>query len=183
MPSPRQMLWNWNTVDACFISSSWRVTSSAMFAGSCIGAVLLVVALELLRRAVKEYDALLVRQHRARLAGRAPATAPAAAGQQPKAASSLSSEELVAATVEEPGFRPNVFQQAVRAFLHMLQFAVAYFVMLSVPPSPQPRVVPVLSELTGLYRLAMYYNGYIIICIFIGAFLGAFLFQWEKIGG
>ena len=28
----------------------------------------------------------------------------------------------------------------------------------------------------------MYYNGYIIICIFIGAFLGAFVFQWEVIG-
>jgi hypothetical protein len=29
--------------------------------------------------------------------------------------------------------------------------------------------------------LAMYYNGYIIICIFIGAFLGSFLFQWEQL--
>jgi solute carrier family 31 (copper transporter), member 1 len=28
----------------------------------------------------------------------------------------------------------------------------------------------------------MYYNGYIIICIFIGAFLGAFVFQWETLG-
>lgn len=41
----------------------------------------------------------------------------------------------------------------------MLQFAVAYFVML----------------------LAMYYNGYLIICIFIGAFLGYFIFSWESI--
>lgn len=31
-------------------------------------------------------------------------------------------------------------------------------------------------------RLAMYYNGYIIICIFIGAFVGAFVFQWEVLG-
>jgi len=31
-------------------------------------------------------------------------------------------------------------------------------------------------------RLAMYYNGYIIICIFIGAYLGALVFQWETIG-
>lgn len=41
----------------------------------------------------------------------------------------------------------------------MLQFAVAYFIML----------------------LAMYYNGYIIISIIIGAFLGAFIFSWEGI--
>lgn len=29
----------------------------------------------------------------------------------------------------------------------------------------------------------MYYNGYIIICIFIGAFLGSFVFQWEMLRG
>jgi copper transporter 1 len=28
----------------------------------------------------------------------------------------------------------------------------------------------------------MYYNGYIIICIFIGAYLGSFVFHWETIG-
>jgi hypothetical protein len=28
----------------------------------------------------------------------------------------------------------------------------------------------------------MYYNGYIIICIFIGSFIGAFIFQWETLG-
>ena len=28
----------------------------------------------------------------------------------------------------------------------------------------------------------MYYNGYIIICIFIGAYLGSFVFQWEVLG-
>lgn len=141
------MLWNWNTIDACFISSSWHVTSSAMFAGSCIGTVLLVVALEFLRRAVKEYDALLIHQHRASLAGRAPtantnlpnaAASPAdptaAAAAAASAPASPSREALVPGTVDDPGFRPNVLQQAIRAFLHTLQFAVAYFVMLSAPP-------------------------------------------------
>jgi len=28
--------------------------------------------------------------------------------------------------------------------------------------------------------LAMYFNGYIIICILIGAFLGAFVFGWHS---
>ncbi len=28
----------------------------------------------------------------------------------------------------------------------------------------------------------MYYNGYIIISIFIGAFLGGFVYQWETLG-
>lgn len=56
-------------------------------------------------------------------------------------------------------YKPTIVQQAVRALIHMLQFAVAYFIML----------------------LAMYYNGYIIICIIIGAFLGFFLCSWEGI--
>lgn len=56
-------------------------------------------------------------------------------------------------------FRPNFFQQMIRAGLHMVQFGVAYFIML----------------------LAMYYNGYIIICILIGAFIGSFIFSWEPV--
>ena len=42
----------------------------------------------------------------------------------------------------------------------MLEFGVAYFIML----------------------LVMYYNGYIIICILVGAFLEAFIFSWDSIG-
>lgn len=57
-------------------------------------------------------------------------------------------------------FRPNVWQQLVRAVFHCAQFTVAYFIML----------------------LAMYYNGYIIISIIIGAFLGSFACSWEAIG-
>ena len=53
--------------------------------------------------------------------------------------------------------RPTLLQQMVRAVLHMLQFGVAYFVML----------------------LAMYYNGYFIICILLGALIGAFAFSWD----
>lgn len=67
------------------------------------------------------------------------------------------------ATGESKGMvmiRPTLIQQLIRAGLHMITFAVAYFVML----------------------LAMYYNGYFIICILIGAFIGAFIFSWETVG-
>src|ERR1700679_2420036 len=57
------MLWNWYTIDACFLSSSWHITSHGMLAGSCIGVICLVLLLEFLRRSVKEYDRFLVRQH------------------------------------------------------------------------------------------------------------------------
>jgi copper transporter 1 len=147
-----------------------------MFAGSCIGVILLVIALEFLRRVAREYDSFLVRDaqqksqyqlqsqfHEPNLAtsvvgssssadhGKAPASTTTVAGAAAAAAQGSG---------EGTGVRPTLAQQVIRAFLHMLQFAVAYFVML----------------------LAMYFNGYIIICIFIGAFLGSFIFSWEVLG-
>ncbi|KAJ4303585.1 Copper Transporter integral membrane protein that functions in high affinity copper transport [Kalmusia sp. IMI 367209] len=148
------MLWNWNTVDSCFISSSWHVTSKGMFAGSCIGVILLVLSLELLRRAGKEYDRYILVQYTRTKAGLGTEPSPSSTDAVNKNAANATTRSVSTQT----SFRPNVLQQAIRALLHMLQFAVAYFVML----------------------LAMYYNGYIIICIFIGAFLGYFIFGWES---
>lgn len=150
------MLWNWYTVDSCFISRSWHITSRGMFAGSCIGVILLVVLLEFLRRAGKEYDRYIIAQY-----SRSLATTPQSSSSStndhaktPVATPSAAHCSPVAASI----FRPNVLQQGIRALLHMCQFAVAYFVML----------------------LAMYYNGYFIICIFIGAYIGYFVFGWES---
>ncbi|KAJ5986730.1 hypothetical protein N7451_011095 [Penicillium sp. IBT 35674x] len=137
------MLWNWNTVDSCFIAESWHITSKGMFAGSCIGVIFLVISLEFLRRLGKEYDRFLLRQHELHSAN----------------AEAESSAEAFCPKGRSLAFTPSVIQQSVRALLHMAQFAVAYIVML----------------------LAMYFNGYIIICIFIGAYIGSFIFSWESI--
>ncbi|ROT41765.1 Ctr copper transporter [Sodiomyces alkalinus F11] len=153
------MLWNWNTIDSCFIARSWRITSAGMFAGSCIGVILLVMCLELLRRSGKEYDRYLIRSHAAKYAAARPGSPGADDGG--KVSSAEGGRPVSCAMQPVPGFRPSVMQQAIRALLHMLQFAVAYFVML----------------------LAMYYNGYFIICIFIGAYLGSLFFHWETMGG
>lgn len=59
------MLWNWYTVDSCFISSTWHITSKGKFAGSCIGVICLVVVLEALRRMQREYDRFLIKQAQA----------------------------------------------------------------------------------------------------------------------
>jgi copper transporter 1 len=143
-----------------FISSSWHITSNGMFAGSCIGVLLLVVALEALRRASREYDAHIARSHQRKITSSQPSTAAASrleeANDPTKVSSTQSSTPLLQPQMT---FTPNIFQQLVRAFLHMAQFAVAYIVML----------------------LAMYYNGYMIICIFLGAFVGAFVFSWHSL--
>ncbi|THZ22364.1 Ctr-domain-containing protein [Aureobasidium pullulans] len=159
------MMWNWNTIDACFISESWHITSNGMFAGSCIGVILLVMVLELLRRLAREHDRMILAHHR-RLIASTTNENPANECACPttvstsKAASTATASAL-ATGLKTRAFKPTLPQQMVRALLHCLQFAVAYFIML----------------------LAMYYNGYLIICIFIGAYLGFFVFGWEKLGG
>ncbi|GAB0144808.1 hypothetical protein EsHS_00005265 [Epichloe bromicola] len=165
------MLFNLNTIDACFLSSQWRITSSAMFAGSCIGVFLLTLSLEFLRRSIKEYDRYLIRQHvsKCQAVSVSVAVSPAAAG---AGSSTPTTDSLHGGAAKTPAtaitspsrgavppFRPSVLQQAVRAFLHMLAFFVGYILML----------------------LAMYYNGYLLLCIFLGAFFGAFIFQWEAL--
>ncbi|RAR02222.1 ctr copper transporter [Stemphylium lycopersici] len=131
------MLWNWNVIDTCFISESWHVTSRGMFAGSCIGVILLVILLEFLRRAAKEYDGYIVMQHSKTLVSN---TAPSSASSS-----------------DGNGTNKNPATTAL-ATSSMAGGAVAYFVML----------------------LAMYYNGYFIVCIFIGAYIGYFIFGWES---
>ncbi|KAL2000683.1 hypothetical protein VTN02DRAFT_2765 [Thermoascus thermophilus] len=152
-----------------FISKHWHITSHGMFGGSCIGVICLVVVLEFLRRVAREYDAYIVRRARVRRQIAAASAAALAAGSSsgsgdgtPPSKKDEGAHPALFATaggVDHGPVRPTLLEQLVRAVLHMAQFAVAYFVML----------------------LAMYYNGYIIICIFIGAFLGAFFFSWEPI--
>jgi copper transporter 1 len=136
-----------------------------MFAGACVGVILLTMSLEFFRRSVKEYDRYLVRTHTRSRESKAPGS-----------------------PVPMAGFRPSIFQQGVRALLHMVQFAVAYFIMLYVysPLCSGGNVWTKYRELLLTHdhrRLAMYYNGYIIICIFLGAYLGSFVFHWETMGG
>lgn len=164
------MVWNWYTVDACFISSTWRVTSKGMFAGSCIGVICLVISLDFLRRLQREYDLYVAHQlqyqhvhassdsvdakneNDARFSGKG----------VPKSAISIIPHlnPWSRSKARGRGSRPGAFQQFVRALIHTLQFAVAYFIML----------------------LAMYFNGYVIICILIGAFLGSYVFSREIMG-
>ncbi|KAI1205587.1 Ctr-domain-containing protein [Annulohypoxylon truncatum] len=152
------MLWNWETIDACFLSESWQIKSRGAFAGLCIGIVFLVILLEFLRRAAKVYDRYLLRQHMRKTSALA---ATVVNGSSETAHGALIAKENAATTLASAvPFRPNVFQQAVRALFHTLHFALAYWIML----------------------LAMYYNGYIIVCIMIGAFIGFFALQWESIG-
>jgi len=142
------MLWNWNIVDSCFISSSWHIKNNAMFAASCIGAALLVVCLEFLRRVGHEYDAYLLRQFQRQLRHQQAALANAIPANCCDGVPSLG--------LQYATFRASGLQQLTRAIIHGITLGVAYLVML----------------------LVMYYNGYIFISIILGAILGKFLCDW-----
>lgn len=180
------MLWNWYTIDSCFLARSWHNTTPGMFAGSCIGVVLFTMTLELLRRTAKEYDRYLVRKH-ASAATAASMVPPKDSNNETTMASPTSTRQ---GALQASGFRPTAWEQAIRALLHMVQFAVAYFVMLYVLVLCCTLTDLKLVNLTILHdhpansddRLAMYFNGYIIISIFVGAYIGAFIFHWEPLG-
>ncbi|KAI1827848.1 Ctr-domain-containing protein [Xylaria intraflava] len=158
-PCKISMLWNWNTVDACFLSEKWQVRSEGGFAALCIGVIFIVMLLELLRHAAKQYDLYLIDQKKKQAALAAQNENPPNASASPTAGPKEQEVVTQAPVTASTPFRPVIYQQAIRALLHTLQFATAYWIML----------------------LAMYYNGYIIICIFIGAFIGSFIFQWERL--
>ncbi|KAI9812681.1 MAG: Copper Transporter integral membrane protein that functions in high affinity copper transport [Phylliscum demangeonii] len=150
------MLWNWYTVDSCFLAESWHVRSSGAFAGSCIGVIFLVISLEFLRRTQREFDRYLHRRNASRRQVMLDSAAsPTSEEDGPKGMPVIRVRALKWRTMADTQL--NLWQHTIRSFLYMMQFAVAYFVML----------------------LAMYYNGYFIICIIIGAFLGALIFQWD----
>ncbi|CAG9949178.1 unnamed protein product [Clonostachys rosea f. rosea IK726] len=112
------MLWNWYTVDACFLSSTWHIENNAMFAASCIGVVLLVVVLELLRRLGKEYDNLILRHFQRHVAAQTSSPSDACCSASP-----VPSHRMVT-------FRASPLQQLVRAVIYGVTFGVAYIVML-----------------------------------------------------
>ncbi|MCJ1316015.1 Copper Transporter integral membrane protein that functions in high affinity copper transport [Xylographa vitiligo] len=165
------MLWNWYTLDACFLASTWHITSAGMFAGSCLGVVCLVLVHEVLRRVQRDYDRHITRSVLARQSCHPASSAKDSDCETPPAGDEDVREKGDAVRTRRLGAwlglkrgtgpaRVGMGQRLARAGLHTLQFAAAYAVML----------------------LAMYYNGYILICILAGAFLGAVLFGGD-VGG
>jgi copper transporter 1 len=132
------------TSSSGFISDTWQVTSGGMFAGSCIGVISLVISLEFLRRVQREYDGWIARKDRKMIADynrRHDLDASSGSSvQNSNGKGPIVSTPPVTASVSAPPRvdRPTLLQrQVIRSLLHMVQFGVAYFIML----------------------LAMYFNG------------------------
>lgn len=120
-----------------------------MFAASCVGAALLVVALEFLRRLSSEWDAFLLRQFQRQLRIQQGALAGASA-------SNCCDGPVATLGTRYATFRATSLQQLVRATIHGITLGVAYLLML----------------------IVMSFNGFIFISVILGAILGKFLCDW-----
>ncbi|WPK25794.1 hypothetical protein PUMCH_003125 [Australozyma saopauloensis] len=154
------MLWNWYTIDSCFIARSWHVKSKGAFAGSCVGVFFLVVVSQWLHRFAREYDAALmsskVRQYGDEdTKNDSVSTARSANGNPMLAAFS---HKWFVTPKSLGGIYATPFEHLVRCVLFTLEWGLSYMIML----------------------LFMYYNGYIIISCILGAFFGRLFFTYNE---
>ena len=153
------MLWNWYTIDACFISKSWHVTTRGKFAGTCIGVFVWVVALLLLQRAHREFDRYIYRQWLISNSSVSRVDSPIAESDACPSKRGFMAGAMSFGTSTK--FRPNLWQQLVRAIMYTVEFGAGYLLML----------------------MAMYYNGYILITMWLGALIGYFFIAGDTCGG
>ncbi|KAF5551774.1 copper transport ctr4 [Fusarium napiforme] len=186
------MLWNWNTIGTCFISEGWYISSAALFALTCFGAFGVALLFEFIRRVSRELDRhtfardvgnpnprnefpgielgplqpVAAQPVDAQPAGPQPADAQPADAQpadarsadaQPVAGRPASSRPASAIGPNNrvpPFFHRRVEHALTRSLLYVLQVAIAY----------------------GLILMAVSFNGYVILCIVVGHYLGCVIF-------
>ncbi len=118
------MLLNWHTIDACFLSSIFHIRSSFTFFLACLGAFLLVISLEFLRRFQREFDQYLRRRnvflHE----------------KEYVLPSEMEQKLLDRENCETTGNKLKqksmavVLEQLLRGLIHAVQFSVSYCIML-----------------------------------------------------
>ncbi|KAH7336325.1 Ctr copper transporter family-domain-containing protein [Rhexocercosporidium sp. MPI-PUGE-AT-0058] len=115
------MLLNWHTIDACFLSSIFHIRSSFTFFIACLGAFLLVISLEFLRRFQREFDRHLRKRN-----------------EFLQAKAYVLPEEIEeklldkGTDAEKPRQKGLVvmLEQLLRGMIHVVQFSVSYCIML-----------------------------------------------------
>ncbi|CZT02736.1 hypothetical protein WAI453_002190 [Rhynchosporium graminicola] len=115
------MLLNWHTIDACFLSSIFHIRSSFTFFLACVGAFLLVICLEFLRRSQREFDRYL-RKRSEFLQTKTYAL--------PEEAEEKLLETRLDVKQRRQKIALVISEQLMRGLIHVLQFSVSYCIML-----------------------------------------------------
>ncbi|GME73277.1 unnamed protein product [Ambrosiozyma monospora] len=177
------MLWNWYTIDSCFIAKSWHNHTRGHFAGSCIGVFLIVLGAEWLHRLDYEYNLALAKRRRAQYMAKNPGAgvdgheSDSTEGLKDAANSPYVNEGYLKTSVmpiletlkhswywnflrkNRGEVYPNALDHVLRSVFFTIQWLLSYLIML----------------------LFMYYNGYIIISCMLGALFGHLLFSYKPL--
>lgn len=185
------MLWNWYTIDSCFIARSWHVNTRGQFAGSCIGVFLLVLSAQWLHRVAREYDAAIARRKTLHLQKSEPSDSSI---DNVEKEASITRSEIGSNNSQALMFFPEntAFSNLLQPILYTLShnwiwdfrkgssFSAAY-------PSFVEHLIRSLiftiqwGQSYIIMLLFMYYNGYIIISCILGALFGRIIFNYEPI--
>lgn len=155
------MLWNWYTIDSCFIAKSWHVRTKGMFAGTCIGVFLMVFFSQWLARLAKEFDKAVDSQ---RVERTFPVESDSSIDKSgvncaPRVQRDVFVDRPILYTLSHRWlFQPaniSFGHHVIKCGLFTVQWGLSYLIML----------------------LFMYYNGYVIISCILGAFFGKLAFS------
>lgn len=189
------MLWNWYTIDSCFLARSWHVKTRGMFAGTCIGIFFLVIAYCWFHRFIVEYDNAIVeyKEKKYHLDACTSCCGPNGCGDEDDSSSSErkeSSSDMVNTNINEPVVkRPgsDFWTPLKNTFSHKWFFAWMKKTEAEIYPNPIEHIGRsglYLMEWTVSYIIMliwMYYNGYLIITMILGYFFGQLIFNYTPL--
>lgn len=184
------MLWNWYTIDTCFISRSWHVNSKGQFAGSCLGCFFLVLSAQWLHRVSREYDAAIARRKYLNLERDVTPDSSSAEKANHSSNSELETQGDKSALKYLPdnSFTSNFFQPILYTLGHswMLDFQRGTRLGAAYPNLGEHIIRALIFTIQWgqsyiIMLLFMYYNGYIIISCILGALFGRLIFNYEPI--
>lgn len=194
------MLWNWYTIDSCFLARSWHVTSRGMFAGTCIGVFFWVMAYCWFHRFIVEYDNAIVEYKLKKLPIDACESCCGNGGcdevisSEEKASSDEETSKPVSpgsgtgaavSDVKRPG--SDFWTPLKNTFSHKWYLAWMKKEKNVIYPTPVEHIGRsglYLMEWTVSYLIMlmwMYYNGYLIITMILGYFFGQLFFNYTPL--
>lgn len=193
------MLWNWNTLDTCFIARSWHNNTRGKFAGSCIGCFALVVAAQWLNRVGRQFDLEAIKREKWKIYAQRANGGYIAKEEETESEEALELFQLSQETSWKTtgialwktlshtwylrSFRPNLVQEEGINPDRLISFGGSYVIYPSFPTHITRVAIFVLQWGLSyiIMLLFMYYNGYIIISCIIGAVVGRLLFNYEPL--
>ncbi|GMM44659.1 hypothetical protein DAPK24_012340 [Pichia kluyveri] len=189
------MLWNWYTIDSCFLSKTWHVTSRGMFAGTCIGVFFWVIAYCWFHRFIVEYDNAIVDYKVKKFnidtcasccggnEGECNDNDIPSTEETDKSINNDNTENKI--NVKSPG--SDFWTPLLNTFSHKWYLAWLEKKKNEIYPSPVEHIGRsglYLMEWTVSYLIMlmwMYYNGYLIITMILGYFFGQLLFNYTPL--